>query len=256
MTKYIAVTGKGGTGKTAFTALLLKQLVQQNNDISILTVDADPNANLNEALGLAVPSTISDLVKIIKDPQAVPPGIPKDVFLQNKLLQSLITAKDFDFLVMGNPQEPGCYCYPHDLLRRFLNTQTDNYTYVLVDTEAGLEHLSRKTIPWIDLMVIISDPTLRGLHSAAKINQLISDLQLTVKDVHLVVSKTTENTFQFLNDEIIKTGIPSIDEVPYDSLLAEFDLTGKPIYELPDHAVSVQAIQKILRKIDLIPKNP
>ena len=161
MPKYIAVAGKGGTGKTTFASLVIRYLIQ-NKKGSVLAVDADPNSNLNEALGMEVSTTISEMLAQTKDPKSVPPGMSKEVFIEYKLQQSLVETKDLDLLVMGGPQGPGCYCYPNDLLRKYLERLSSGYDYVVVDAEAGLEHISRRTIPQIDWLFIISDASARG----------------------------------------------------------------------------------------------
>ncbi|AGA69367.1 CO dehydrogenase maturation factor [Desulfitobacterium dichloroeliminans LMG P-21439] len=248
MTKYVAVAGKGGVGKTTFTALLLRQMVKELRGKTILAVDADPNANLNEALGLEVTSTISELLEDSKNPKAVPAGMPKDVFIEYKLQQSLIESTDIDLLVMGGPQGPGCYCYPNDLLRKYLETLGDNYDFVTVDTEAGLEHISRRTIPRIDLMFVISDSSARGIRSAGRVYELIKGLRSAVNEVYLVVTKTTEGSLASLQEEIDKTGLQLIGDIPLDSMVVTHDLEGSPLYTLQDDSLAVQAVQKILLK--------
>lgn len=252
MAKYVAVAGKGGVGKTTFTALMLRQMIQQKKGISILAVDADPNANLNEALGLNVTATISDLLEQTKNPKAVPTGMPKDVFVQYKLQQSLVESKDIDLLVMGGPQGPGCYCYPNDLLRKYLEDLGENYDFVAVDTEAGLEHISRRTIPHIDIMFVISDSSARGIRSAGRVNDLIHGLKAEVGEVYLVVTKTAPDSMDTLADEIAQTGLKVIGDIPLDPLVVTQDLAGKALYDLPDDAVSVQAVEKIVRRTGIL----
>jgi CO dehydrogenase maturation factor len=251
MTKYVAVAGKGGVGKTTFTALMLREMVRKNQGTSILAVDADPNANLNEALGLEVTSTISDLLEETKNPKAIPVGMPKDVFVEYKLQQSLIESHDIDLLVMGGPQGPGCYCYPNDLLRKYLETLGNNYDFVAVDTEAGLEHISRRTIPRIDTMFVISDSSARGIRSAGRVNDLIKGLRSAVGEVYLVVTKTAEGSLDLLRAEIEKTGLQLIGDIPMDPAVTKQDLAGQALFNLPDDAVSVLAVQKIIERAKL-----
>lgn len=252
MAKYVAVAGKGGVGKTTFTALLLRQIIKINKEISILAVDADPNANLNEALGLKVTATISDLLEETKNPKAIPTGMPKDVFVEYKLQQTLIESEDIDLLVMGGPQGPGCYCYPNDLLRKYLESLGSNYDLVAVDTEAGLEHISRRTISRIDTMFVISDSSVRGIRSAGRVYDLIKGLRSSVGEVYLVVTKTSPESLSLLSEEIEKTGLKVVGEIPFDPLVTELDLEGKALYALPDESQAVQSVQKILEKIQLI----
>ncbi|CAA7602921.1 CobQ/CobB/MinD/ParA nucleotide binding domain protein [Acididesulfobacillus acetoxydans] len=252
MAKYVAVAGKGGVGKTTFTALMLRQMIREKKGISILAVDADPNANLNEVLGLEVTATISDLLEETKNPKSIPTGMPKDVFVQYKLQQSLVESKDIDLLVMGGPQGPGCYCYPNDLLRKYLEDLGENYDFVAVDTEAGLEHISRRTIPHIDIMFVISDSSARGIRSAGRVNDLIRGLKAEVGEVYLVVTKTVPDSLDSLADEIAVTGLKVIGDIPLDPLVVTQDLAGKALYDLPDEAVSVQAVEKIVRRAGIL----
>lgn len=252
MAKYVAVAGKGGVGKTTFTALLLRQIVKNHKDISILAVDADPNANLNEALGLTVTATISELLEETKNPKSIPEGMPKNIFVEYRLQQTLVESQDIDLLVMGGPQGPGCYCYPNDLLRKYLEDMGDNYDLVAVDTEAGLEHISRKTIPHIDTMFVISDSSARGIRSAGRVNDLIKGLRSAVGEVYLVVTKTSEESLDSLSEEIEKTGLKLIGDIPLDPLVTELDLAGKALYTLPDESKAVQAVQKILERTQIL----
>lgn len=251
MAKCVAVAGKGGVGKTTFTALLLRQIINNNHDISILAVDADPNANLNEALGLEVTATISDLLEETKNPKAIPEGMPKNVFVEYRLQQTLVESQDIDLLVMGGPQGPGCYCYPNDLLRKYLENLGSNYDLIAIDTEAGLEHISRRTIPLVDTMFVISDSSARGIRSAGRVNELIKGLHSAVGEVYLVVTKTSDNSLDTLSEEIEKTGLKLIGEIPLDSLVTELDLAGQPLYNLPDESKAVQAVQKILERTQI-----
>lgn len=248
MAKYVAVAGKGGVGKTTFTALLLRQMVRHKEGISILAVDADPNANLDEALGLTTTTTISELLEDSKNPKAIPPGMAKNIFIEYKLQQSLVESKDIDLLVMGGPQGPGCYCYPNDLLRKHIENVGENYDFVAVDSEAGLEHISRRTIPHIDEMFVISDSSARGIRSAGRVYDLIRGLKSAVKTIYLVVTKTTEGSLESLNEEIERTGLTLIGDIPLDPLVVEYDLAGKPLFDLPDDAVSVKAVETILNR--------
>lgn len=251
MTKYIAVAGKGGVGKTTLTALILRQMVESKEKISILAVDADPNANLSEALGLPLTITISEILDDIKNPKAIPSGMTKDIYVEYKLQQSLVESKDIDLLVMGGPQGAGCYCYANDLLRRHLENLGKNYDFVVIDTEAGLEHISRRTIPHVDVMFVVSDSSVRGIRSAGRIYDLIKGLKSEIQQVCLVVTKTSTDSMGTLAGEIAKTGLKLIGDIPLDPLIVKQDLAGKPIFDLPDEAFSVQAVDDIVRQVGL-----
>lgn len=246
--KMIAVAGKGGTGKTTFTAILLRELVNKNK-ASILAVDADPNANLNEALGVEIESTIGEAVDSVKANE-VPAGMTKEGFIEWKLSQSLIETKYIDLLVMGVPHGSGCYCYPNDLLRRHLGNLRENYDYVVTDNEAGLEHLSRQVVQDIDYFFIISDASARGIRSAGRVKEIVGGLQTKVLNTYLVVTKAMDG-IDDLMDEIKATGLELVGVIPYDPMVAEFDLKSKPLFELPDDSKAVGAVKEIITKTGL-----
>jgi CO dehydrogenase maturation factor len=226
----------------------LRQMVQQKKGISILAVDADPNANLDEALGLKVTGTISELLEQSKDPKAIPTGMPKNIFIEYKLQQALVETKDIDLLVMGGPQGAGCYCYPNDILRKHIESIGENYDFVAVDSEAGLEHISRRTIPHIDVMFVISDSSARGIRSAGRVYDLVRGLKSAVGKLYLIVTKTSDGSLESLNEEIEHTGLTLLGDIPLDPLVTEYDLAGKPLFELPNDAVSVKAVASILNR--------
>ena len=247
MPKYIAVAGKGGTGKTTFASLVVKYLTE-NKKGTVLAVDADPNANLSEALGMEVKTTISELLEQTKDPKSLPVGMSKEIFIEYKLQQSLVETKDVDLLVMGNPQGAGCYCYPNDLLRKYLERLSEGYDYVVVDNEAGLEHISRKTIPHVDWLFAISDASARGVRSAGRVHELVGNLGSAIKNEALVVTKTKSDSLANLKDEIIATGMELIGNIPYDESIATYDEEGKALYKLPEDNPAVNAVKEILTK--------
>lgn len=250
MTKRIAIAGKGGTGKTTLAALLMRSLIENNPGKSILAVDADANANLNEALGVEVYKTIGDILEDTKKPDAVPIGMTKDVFIESQLMQSMAEEDAFDLVVMGNPQGPGCYCYPNDLLKRYLERLSNNYDFMVIDNEAGLEHLSRRVLPDIDLLIITSDATARGVRSAARVKDIVENVKIKVGKMGLVIGRSTEGATEQLKGEIEKSGLTLFGEVPTDPLVAEYDLKAQALFELPDEAVSVQAIKEIYHNLE------
>ncbi|MHB1420017.1 MAG: ATP-binding protein [Bacillota bacterium] len=250
MTKYIAVAGKGGTGKTTFCSLLIRYLMEKKRG-TILAVDADPNANLNEALGLQVTTMIADILEDTKNPKAIPEGMTKDLFIEYKLSQAIVEAKNVDLLVMGGPQGAGCYCYPNDLLRKHIETISKNYDYLVIDNEAGLEHISRRIIPDVSHLFVISDASARGMRSAGRVHQLVKSLKSKVDHIYLVVTKTREEGIDALEEEIRKTGLQLIGTVPLDPQVAEYDIQGKPLFDLPAESGAVRAVNEILTKAGL-----
>lgn len=250
MTKKIAVAGKGGTGKTTFTSLMIRNLIKAGKG-AVLAVDADPNSNLNEALGIEVEETIADILDEVKGGGTIPTGMPKDVFVEYRLNQVLQETASVDLVTMGVPQGSGCYCYPNDLMRKYLGGLKDNYDYVIMDNEAGLEHLSRKVVSDIDVLFVISDSSARGVRSARRVKEIVDTLKLDVKNIYLVVTKTPESGLGALEAEINKTGLSLVGVVPFDPQIAQTDLEGQPLVNLPDNSIAVNAVQDIMNKAGL-----
>ncbi len=245
MAKHIAVAGKGGTGKTTTASLMVRYLIE-NKKGAILAVDADPNSNLNEALGVEVQNSISDILFDIKK-NNVPTGMTKDVFLDLKLHQALTETKYFDLLVMGGPQGPGCYCYPTELLKHRINVLDQNYAYMVIDNEAGMEHISRETIENVDIMLVISDATSKGVRTAGRIYELAKSLKIQIGEAYLLVTKIEDPSS--LQKEIDATGLKFLGAVPYDPLVAEYDLKGKPMMELPADSPAVRVTREMFEKL-------
>lgn len=249
MTMRIAVAGKGGTGKTTLAALLVRYLVEEKKGKDILTVDADANANLNEALGLKVEETVSTILEDTKDPKAVPSGMTKDVFVEYRLSRAMVEEDAFDLLVMGNPEGPGCYCYPNDLLKKYLETLSKNYDYMIIDNEAGLEHLSRRLLPMVDLLLVTSDATARGIRSAGRVKNIVENVKLEVAKMGLVISRSRDGEAQALNQEIKNSRLELLGEIGHDPLVAEYDLNGRPLLSLPEDSRAVQDSRKLFQPI-------
>lgn len=247
MTQKIAVAGKGGVGKTTFTALLIRELMRQKKGI-ILAVDADPNSNLNEALGIDVDDSISNILEEVRLGDDVPIGMGKDSFTEYRLSQIIKEGKGMDLIQMGLPQQNGCYCYPNNLMRMYLEQLQRNYEYVIIDNEAGMEHLSRRIVADIDMLFIISDTSVRSIRSAAKVVELIKVLKISIPEVYLIITKTGEAGIDGLKEEIAKTGLDLVGTIPYDVQAVTFDFEGKPLIDLPDDSLSVMAVKAIMEK--------
>lgn len=252
MALHIAVAGKGGTGKTTFAALAVKQLVKGGKK-PVLAVDADANANLHEALGIEVEETISEIIDRIKnDLTPLPAGMTKDQYVEYKIHQSLAEGDDVDLLSMGAPEGPGCYCFANNILKGYIDELSKNYPVVVADNEAGLEHLSRRTTQNVDFLFIISDASARSIRSAKRIKELVESLNLEVKKMYLVVTKVQEGSIEALQGEIDNTGLELIGAIPLDAKVAEYDLHSRPLVDLPDDAPAVVAVNEILKKTGIL----
>ncbi|HET97866.1 MAG TPA: carbon monoxide dehydrogenase [Desulfurivibrio alkaliphilus] len=234
MPKVIAMAGKGGVGKTTVSALLINYLLKRGKT-PILAIDADANANLNELLGLAVELTIGQIRKEMKS--ELPPNITRDQYMEMKLHQALVEAKGFDLLSMGQPDGPGCYCSANQYLAMTMEHLAGNYQYILVDNEAGMEHLSRMNLRVIDLLLVVSDPSARGIMTAERIAALTGPLGVETKAKYLVVNRVPEGAGQPLHNRIeeavSKSGLTLAGLLPQSESLADWELAGRSYLELP-----------------------
>lgn len=252
MAFHIAVAGKGGTGKTTLCSLIIRQLIKAKKR-PILAVDADANANLNEALGLEIEGTIAEvLARIYNNLDPLPAGMTKDQYVAFKVHESLAEGDNVDLLVMGGPEGAGCYCYANNILRGFVAELSNNYPYLVMDNEAGLEHLSRRTTQNVDILFITSDASARGIRSAGRIRELVETLKLDMKKMYLVVSRVKEGSIEALMPEIEKTGLELIGAIPTDDQVMEYDLLSKPLISLPDHSPAVAVVDDILKKAAIV----
>ncbi|MGD0152883.1 MAG: AAA family ATPase [Thermacetogeniaceae bacterium] len=245
MSKHIALAGKGGTGKTTLAALLVRYLVESKKG-SILAVDADFNSTLNEALGIQVEDTISNILVDVKK-NKVPTGMTKDVFIELKLHQALTETRDYDLLVMGGPQGPGCYCFPSEILKRHLDSLEQNYDYMVIDNEAGMEHISRETIENVDILLVVSDATAKGVRTASRIYDLAKTLKIPIGNAYLIITRIGDASP--LESEIAASGLELLGTIPNDPVVAEYDLQGKALLDLPSESVAVSASKKLFEKL-------
>jgi CO dehydrogenase maturation factor len=245
MSKHIAVAGKGGTGKTTLASMLIRYLAEAKKG-SVLAVDADFNSTLNEALGLEVAATIAKILADVKQ-NKIPTGMTKDVFIELQLHQALIETEDYDLLVMGGPQGPGCYCFPSEILKRHLDFLDKNYDYMVIDNEAGMEHISRELIENVDILLVISDATAKGVRTAGRIYELSRRLQIRIGAAYLIVTRIADP--EPLRSDIEATGLELLGAIPDDPLVAEYDLLGKPLVDLPADSPAVSASMKLFDKL-------
>jgi len=258
MAKIIAVAGKGGTGKTLVSALLIKYLIDDRRG-PVLAVDADPSTNLDLTLGTSIEETVGDIREDTSQQVSsgtFMPGISKPDYLELRINQALVEEKGFDLLAMGRPEGPGCYCAANSMLRSSIDRLSKSYEYVVIDNEAGLEHLSRRTTQNVDLLLIVSDPTLRGLATADRVAHLIHELRTQVGHIRLIVNRVPidqsgEPTLapqlqQFIADKQLElAGL-----IPMDPLVAEYDTLGRPLVELPKETPARRAVKAAFDSLD------
>lgn len=253
MGKVIAVTGKGGTGKTAVTAMLIRHLLKGSaRKYRILAIDADPDANLADALGVTVGKTIGDMREFMQQSRyTTSPDTDKQALFESKLFEILAEEEGYDLLVMGKPEGSGCYCFVNNLLRGIMDKTVSDYDLTIIDTPAGLEHLSRKTIPDLDILVVVTDESRRGLTTAERIRDLAGEIELRYKELYVVVNKVTTERRQLVLENARGVGLKVIGTIPYDELLAKFDLVGDPLIGLPDDTPAVLEMKGVVKEIGL-----
>lgn len=249
MSKIIAVAGKGGVGKTTLSALIVRYL-STNNLSPVLAVDADPNSNLGETLGNPVTKTVGDIREnFMKDPQGIPSGMDKVNYIEMMMNQVLIEEKNYDLLVMGRQEGTGCYCMVNNILHRFMEELSKDYKYLVVDNEAGMEHLSRRTSGKVDWLFLVTDYSLRGLRAVKRIHGLLAELKLSVEKLGIVVTRAPEILNQAFMAEVQEMGVPLWGTIPDDENLMIFDMERKSLMELPETSLSIQATGKIMNYI-------
>ena len=239
MTHTIALAGKGGVGKTTVTGMLINYLAAKKNG-PILAVDADANSNLNEVLGMKVEETLGsireEMAHAALDPNSpIPAGMPKQDYAEMKFAEALTEGDDFDLLVMGRTQGKGCYCFVNGLLSTQVARYANNYRYVVVDNEAGMEHISRGILPKVDTVILVSDASRRGIQACGRIFELVKELNLGAKQVKLLVNRAPGGVLSDgVMEEIRKTGMDLLAVLPQDDTIYEFDGEGKPTSQLPE----------------------
>jgi CO dehydrogenase maturation factor len=243
----IALAGKGGSGKTTMAGLLIKYLVKKNKT-PILAVDADCNANLNEVLGLEVKDTIGNAREEMKK-GVVPGGMTKDIFIEMKLEEAMVEATGYDLIVMGQPEGAGCYCAANTLLAGFMERLAGNYPFVVMDNEAGMEHISRLTTKDVDILMIVTDTSRRGLQAAVRIDELARSLNIGVGKSYVIINQVKNGLSEKALEMIKTAGLELAGTVPEDDAIYEYDFNGQPTIEMPEDSPSVQAAFEIFEKI-------
>lgn len=249
MTVSIAVAGKGGSGKTSISSLIIRYLIR-NGSGPILAVDADPNANLAEGLGLEVKQTVGNILdQFQKDKIQIPPGMTKENYLEYRLNEVIAEDEKFDLITMGRGEGPECYCYPNLILRKFADKLASNYSYIVMDNEAGLEHLSRRTTQDVDELLIIANPTVKGIRTVARIKEIVSDLRLRVKRQSVIINTAPLVLDPMVIEEMNRFKIEPSCMVPHDEDLYRFDVELKPLLNLPDSSSAALAVKDLMDKL-------
>jgi CO dehydrogenase maturation factor len=253
VTKTIAVAGKGGTGKTTISALVIDYLTRGKKG-TVLAIDADPSTNLNLALGVPLDDTVGDVreetATAVGGGQAMG-GMNKWDYLDFRINEALVEEMAFDLLAMGRPEGPGCYCAANNILRTSVDRLSDAYDYVVIDNEAGLEHLSRRTTQDVDVLLLVSDPSMRGVIAAVRVAELVDELKTKVGAVHLVVNRVSGDSLPEPLMKIIEdANLHLAGIIPADPAVNELDALGEPLVKLPEDAPSRRSLEGILASVN------
>lgn len=251
MTTTIAIAGKGGTGKTTVAALLVRHLVRRRLG-TVLAIDADPASNLNLVLGLPLATTVGDIREDLLDgvqSGSVGTGITRHDFLKTEVRLAVEEGDRVDLLAMGRPEGPGCYCPVNHMLRDIIDNFGKAYDFVVIDNEAGMEHLSRRTTRDVDILLLITDPTVRGMKTAESMVKLADELQISVGRVMLVVNRVDGELPPALRRTLDGIGVELAALIPADSRIGEFDAAGRPLVELDADSPAAQAIEALSAKL-------
>ncbi|RUM86920.1 MAG: carbon monoxide dehydrogenase [Thermodesulfatator sp.] len=256
MAVRIALAGKGGTGKTTTAALLIRYLVETGQG-PVLAVDADPNANLNELLGLTVEITLGEIKNELRT--SVPESMARGDFMEMRVHEALVEAEGYDLLVMGQPEGPGCYCAAHAFLSQALQRLEKSYRYLVVDNEAGMEHLSRLNMVEIDHLLVVSDASTRGVLTAARIAALVKPLQLQVAHQWLLVNRAPETIpgalDLYVRETCQKEGLQFLGYLPESPEIFELEISQRPLWELPSGHPLLQKAYHLFDHMLEVPKN-
>ena len=256
MGHIIAVAGKGGVGKTTLTGLLIQYLCESGKK-PVLAVDADANANLNEVLGVGIECTLGELREEIEraggaSRYQIPVGMTKQAYLEARLSDAITEEDDYDLMVMGRTQGQGCYCFVNGLVQTQIQKLQSNYPYVVVDNEAGMEHISRGLIPTMEIAILVSDCSRRGVQAAGRIAALMKELNFKPKTVGLIVNRAPEGKLDAgTMEEVEKQGLTLLGVVPQDQDVYQYDCDGKPIVRLPKDSPVRSALHDIVQKLGL-----
>ncbi|RBQ23369.1 Light-independent protochlorophyllide reductase iron-sulfur ATP-binding protein [Candidatus Methanobinarius endosymbioticus] len=248
----IAVSGKGGTGKTVVSSILVKLLSETGKDL--LVIDADPDSNIPESLGIEVDKSVGDVREDLKkdvNQGNISSGMNKWDILDYKIMESIVETQNFDLLMMGRSEGSGCYCAVNNMLRRIIENISSNYDYIVIDTEAGLEHLSRRTTQSVDIMLVVSDSSRRGLHTASRVGKLSKELKISFEQIYFILNRVKMGNEEELSKKAKETGLDIIGLIHDDEVISEFDLEGRSLMELPNDSEPVKVVKDIIDKLKI-----
>lgn len=252
----IAVAGKGGTGKTTICGIIIEYLNQAGKK-PILAVDADPNSNLNEVLGIDAGMSIGEIRERLlnreaEDPTSLPAGMTKQEYADFLFSDALTEGKDYDLLVMGRTQGKGCYCYVNDVLKKQIDRYSERYRFIVVDNEAGMEHVSRGILPNVDVLLLISDSSRRGIQAAGRIARMIGELNLKAGLVKLVINRARNGVIdEGLKAEVQAQGLDMIGVLPDDETVYRYDSEGEPCSKVPEESAIKLAMKDIIGRLGI-----
>ena len=254
MPHTIAVAGKGGVGKTTTCGMIIDYLCKKGNG-PVLVVDADANSNLNEVLGVEVETSLGAIREEMAQAElkkTIPAGMTKADYAEFKFNSALIEEDDFDMLVMGRTQGKGCYCYVNGVLKSQVDKYAKNYQYIVMDNEAGLEHVARGTLPHVDTMLLISDCSRRGIQAAARVAEMVEELNLKPGQLGLIVNRAPNGILnEGVKEEIEKHGLNLLGVLPQDEGVYDCDCNGEPSAKLPENNPVNSALRDIMRSLHL-----
>ena len=249
MSKIIAITGKGGVGKTTIASLIITRLIA-NNCRPILAVDADPNTCLDIALGINVEKTVGRIREEAKEiaGKGMASGISKQQLLELKIAESLVEGDDFDYIAMGRPEGPGCYCYANNVLKGVLGEIASHYPYVVLDNEAGLENLSRRIVQKVDLLIFVADPSRRGLDTIVRLYELAQDMEIIYNRSAIIVNR--QQRIELTDDAMRLQDVTKSDflfGLQENDEIRTVSEKGKSIFEVSAKNEIIQTIDEFIK---------
>ena len=254
MPHTIAVAGKGGVGKTTTCGMMIDYLCKSGKG-PLLVVDADANSNLNEVLGVEVDTTLGQIREEMAQAElkgTIPTGMTKADYADFKFNSAIVEEDDFDMLVMGRTQGKGCYCYVNGVLKSQVDKYAKNYSYIVMDNEAGLEHVARGTLPKVDTMLLISDCSRRGIQAAARVAEIVEEMALNPGTMGLIVNRAPDGKLdEGVMEEIEKHGLKLLGVLPQDDGVYRCDCDGQPSSKLPANNPVKAAVKGIMQSLGL-----